>query len=190
MKAVVYTNYGPPSVLHLTELDKPVPKSNEVLVRVCTSTVTAGTVWTRQGIFPGSWPFTVALRLMTGLFRPRRPVPGVEFAGVVETVGDRVATFRPGDAVYGTTTGLRQGAYAQYVCVPESWRGGVVSLKPARLTFAEAATLPVGGMTALNLLRKVSLQKGQSVLIYGASGSVGTYAVQLATYLGASHDHE
>jgi NADPH:quinone reductase-like Zn-dependent oxidoreductase len=186
MKAIVYRTYGPPSVLLLTDLAKPVPGRHEVLVRVYASTVTSGTVWMRQGAFPGSWLFTVALRLMVGIRRPRRPVLGVEFSGVVEAVGDRVTRFRPGDAVYGTTTGLRQGAYAEYVCVPESWRGGVIGLKPAELTFAEAAALPVGGMTALQLLQKADLEKGQSILIYGASGSVGTYAVQLATYLNAS----
>lgn len=186
MKAVVYRAYGPPSVLHLTELARPVPKPGEVLVRVYASTVTAGTVWLRRGVFPGFWPFTVALRLMAGLFCPRRPVLGAEFSGVVETTGDGVTTLRPGDAVYGTTTGLQQGAYAEYVCVPVSGGSGVLALKPAPLTFAEAAALPVGGMTALALLRKAALQPGQSVLIYGASGSVGTYAVQLASYLDAS----
>lgn len=186
MKAVMYRAYGPPSVLHVSELEKPVPKPHEMLVRVYASTVTSGTVWLRRGDFPGSWLFTMMLRLMAGIFRPRRPVPGIEFAGVVEAVGDRVTRFRPGDAVYGTTTGLQQGSYAEYLCVPESWRGGVVAPKPGRLTFAEAAALPVGGMTALALLNRVGNLHGRTVLVYGASGSVGTYAVQLATYLGAS----
>lgn len=184
MKAVVYSAYGPPSVLRLAELPMPTPKPNEVLVRVHASTVTAGAVWVRQGIFPGSKLLTGMLRLLFGLTRPRRSVLGFEFSGVVEAVGKRVTRFRPGDAVYGTTTGLRQGAYAEYVCVPESWRMGVVALKPAELTFEESAALPIGGMTALQILQKADIQQGHQVLIYGASGSVGTYAVQLAAYFG------
>ncbi|TAE28669.1 MAG: NAD(P)-dependent alcohol dehydrogenase [Cytophagales bacterium] len=184
MKAVIYTTYGPPSVLQLTDIAKPVPDHNEVLVRVSASTVTSGTLWLRKGAFPGSTLFTVLLRLMFGITRPRKPVLGVEFSGTVEAVGDSVAQFRPGDVVYGTTTGLRQGAYAQYVCVPETWREGVLAVKPTELTFQEAAALPVGSMTALHILQKAAIQQGQEVLIYGASGSVGTYAVQLATYFG------
>jgi NADPH:quinone reductase-like Zn-dependent oxidoreductase len=186
MKAVVYQTYGPPSVLQQTELPKPAPRPNELLVQVHASTVTAGAVWLRKGVYPGSWLFTLLLRLMTGLFSPRRAVLGFEFAGVVEAVGEAVTRFRPGEAVYGTTTGLAQGAYAEYVCVPEAWGQGVVAHKPDQLTFAEAAALPIGGMTALQLLLKAGVGAGQSVLVYGASGSVGTYAVQLATYLGAS----
>ncbi|KAB7728068.1 zinc-binding dehydrogenase [Rudanella paleaurantiibacter] len=186
MKAVMYRTYGPPSVLHVSELEKPVPKPNEILVRVHASTVTSGTVWLRRGAFPGSRLMTGMLRLIAGIFRPRRPVLGVEFSGVVEATGNRVTKFHPGDAVYGTTTGLQQGSYAEYLCVPESWRGGVVALKPSRLTFAEAAALPVGGMTALTLLNRAGNLNGRTVLVYGASGSVGTYAVQLATYHGAS----
>jgi NADPH:quinone reductase-like Zn-dependent oxidoreductase len=186
MKAVVYESYGPPSVLQLTETAKPVPKRNEVRVRVYASTVTAGTVWARQGRFPGSVLLTLGLRLMFGLTKPRRPILGFEFSGVVVAVDDAVTRFRPGDAVYGTTTGLAQGAYAEYLCLPQHWPQGVVAHKPDSLTFAEAAALPIGGMTALQLLIKAGIGPGQSVLIYGASGSVGTYAVQLATYLGAS----
>lgn len=186
MKAVIYIEYGPPSVLQLTDIVKPIPKPKEVLVRVYASSVTAGAIWVRQGIFPGLRFFTALLRLTNGLFKPRRPVLGFEFSGVVEAIGEAVTQFRPGDAVYGTTTGLRQGAYAEYVCVPQSWSQGVMALKPAELSFTDAAVLPIGGMTALQLLRKADIQKGQRVLIYGASGSVGTYAVQLAAYLGGN----
>lgn len=184
MKAVVYSDYGPPSVLHLAELAKPVPRPDEVLVQVRASTVTSGVVWVRQGAFPGSRLLTGMLRLLFGLTHPRRPVLGFEFSGVVEAVGEAVTRFCPGNAVYGTTTGLQQGGYAEYVCVPESWWLGVMALKPAELTFEESAALPVGGMTALQILQKAGIRKGHRVLIYGASGSVGTYAVQLATYLG------
>ncbi|AQG79900.1 NAD(P)-dependent alcohol dehydrogenase [Spirosoma montaniterrae] len=186
MKSVIYKAYGPPSVLHLAEVEKPQPKSNEVLVQVYASTVTSGAVWVRQGRFPGSSFFTLALRLMFGITKPRRPILGFEFSGIVEAVGPNVTRFRAGDAVYGTTTGLPNGAYAEYVCVPERWSQGVIAKKPAQLTFEEAAALPVGGMTALQLLGKTQLRAGQNILIYGASGSVGTYAVQLAKHVGAT----
>lgn len=184
MRAVVYSNYGPPSVLHLTELTRPVPKPHEVLIRVHASTVTAGGCWVRQGAFPDSRGLTFFLRLFFGITRPRRPVLGFEFSGVVEAVGKAVTRFSTGDAMYGTTTGLQQGAYAEYVCIPESWRLGVMALKPAELTFGESAALPVGGMTAFQILQKANIQQGHQVLVYGASGSVGTYAVQLAAYFG------
>ncbi len=186
MKAVVYSHYGPPDVLELREVAKPVPKANELLVKVHATTVTSGTVWVRQGKFPGSWLFTVLLRLMSGIKRPSKPILGYEFSGIVEAVGNKVKLFKKGDAVYGTTTGLRQGAYAEYVCVPEKWNQGVVALKPETLSFEAAAALSIGGMTALHLLKKSKIQKGEQVLVYGASGSVGTYALQLARYFGAT----
>lgn len=186
MKAAIYTAYGPPSVLHLTETGKPVPKDNELLVRVHASTVSAAVIWIRNGRFPGSRVFTFFIRLLFGLTKPKRPILGFEFSGVVEAVGKDVKLFRTGDPVYGTTTGLKNGAYADYVCIPEQRSQGVVALKPDKLTFAEAAALPVGGMTALHLLQKAGIRKGQRILVYGASGSVGTYAVQLAKYYGAS----
>lgn len=184
MKTAVYTEYGPPSVLHLKKVEKPVPKNNEILVRVHASTVTSGTIWVRQGRFPGSAIFTLFLRLMFGITKPNRQVLGYEFSGVVEEVGSNVKLFRKGDSVYGTTTGLRNGAYSEYVCVPEVWKQGVVAFKPDGLTFEEAAALPVGGMTAFGLLQKANIKKGDNILIYGASGSVGTYSVQIASFLG------
>lgn len=185
MKAAIYTEYGAPPVLRLQDVPKPSPKNNEILVKVYASTVSAGAIWVRQGQFPGSKTFTFLARLMFGLTKPRKPIIGFEFSGVVEAVGVGVTRFRVGDNVYGTTTGLPQGAYAEYVCVPERWKQGVVARKPPTITFEEAAALPVGGMTALNILQRANIKPNHDVLIYGASGSVGTYAVQIAKYWGA-----
>ncbi|MCU0428146.1 MAG: NAD(P)-dependent alcohol dehydrogenase [Candidatus Kapabacteria bacterium] len=185
MKAAIYTEYGAPSVLRQAEIPRPSPKDNEILVKVSASTVSAGVIWVRQGRFPGSNIFTFFLRLMYGLNKPRKPVLGFEFSGVVEAVGGKVQRFRVGDEVFGTTTGLTQGAYAEYVCVPEQWKQGVVAKKPPEITLEEAAALPVGFMTALNLLNRATITPSSNVLIYGASGSVGTFAVQIAKYRGA-----
>lgn len=186
MKAMIYTEYGAPNVLHLKDVEKPLPQSNELLVKVYASSVTSGTIWIRKGEFPGSKVFTVLLRLMFGITKPKRPILGVEFSGIVEEVGNGVTLFKKGDEVYGTTTGLPQGSYAEYVCIPETCKQGVVEAKPQSLTFLEAAALPVGAMTALHILKKANIQAGQTILIYGASGSVGTYAVQIAKYFGAN----
>lgn len=185
MKAIVYRTYGAPEVLQVQEIEKPVPKGNEVLVKVHASTVTAGTIWIRKGEFPGSRLFTFLLRLMYGFKQPQKPVIGFEFSGIIETAGTNVSKFKKGDSVYGTTTDLKQGAYAEYVCIPESWKQGVIAHKPETLSFEEAAALPIGAMTAYHILQKRSIQKGAKVLVYGASGSVGSYAVQLAKFQGA-----
>ncbi|MNJ85848.1 alcohol dehydrogenase [compost metagenome] len=185
MKAIVYHTYGAPEVLQVQEIEKPVPKGNEVLVKVHASTVTAGTIWIRKGEFPGSRLFTFLLRLMYGFKQPQKPVIGFEFSGIVEAAGANVGKFKKGDSVYGTTTDLKQGAYAEYVCIPESWKQGVIAHKPETLSFEEAAALPIGAMTAYHILQKKSIQKGAKVLVYGASGSVGSYAVQLAKFQGA-----
>ena len=175
MKAIVCTKQGPPEVLQLRGLEKPVPNANEVLIKVHASTVTVGDVILRK-LHP-------LLFLPMRLFGvKRKKTPGHEFSGEVEAVGRDVKRFKIGDQVFGTTTGLSVGANAEYICLPEEWQTGVLAIKPANLTYEESAVLPVGGMTALFILQKGNIQPGQKVLVYGASGSVGTFAVQIAKH--------
>lgn len=184
MKAVIYNNYGPPEVLKLAEIKKPSPKDNEILVKIHAATVTSGDVRLRGSDFPPLlW---LPARLIFGLFSPKKKILGHELSGTVEAIGKNVTKFKVGDPIFGTTTMLKTGSYAEYICLPEEWKHGVVALKPKNFSFKEAAALPVGAMTAMYLLEKADLNNGQKVLVYGASGSVGSYAVQLAKIQGAT----
>lgn len=181
MKAIVYTEYGSADVLKLTEIEKPTPQANEVLIKVHAATVTTGDVNMRGFTFvpPGFGPLP---RLMFGLNGPKKQILGVEVAGVIEAVGQDVTAFKPGDAVFGIDS-AHVGAYAEYVCWPES---APLVIKPANMTYEEAASIPFGAGTALPFLRdKAKIKSGQKVLVIGASGGVGNYAVQLAKYYGA-----
>ena len=178
MKAIVVTKNGPPEVLQLKEVAKPVPADNEVLIKIHAASVTAGDVMMRK--------LSPLLALPMRLFGLRaKKIPGHELAGEIEAVGKNVKRFKVGERVFGTTTGLSSGANAEYICLPEDRKMSVLEKIPAGIRYEEAAAVPVGGMTALYLLKKGNVQKGQKVLVYGASGSVGTYALQLAKYFGA-----
>ena len=182
MKAIVYTEYGTPEVLRLQEVQKPAPKDNEILIRIHATSVNTGDLWARnfREITPHKFtmPFLIWLpaRLYFGFTKPKRNILGNEFAGEIEAIGKNVTLFKKGDQVFGYR-GQSMGANAEYLCIREN---GLVAIKPANMTYEQAAAVPGGGITALNLLRKVHIQRGQRVLINGASGSIGSAAVQLA----------
>lgn len=179
MKAIVCTKYGPPDVLQLAEVEKPVPKDNEVLIRVYATTVTTGDVELRKFKMPAwLWPL---VRIGFGFRGPRRKILGQELAGEIESVGKDLNLFRKGDQVFGYT-GFGLGAYAEFITLPET---GIMSKKPINMTYEEAAAVPMGGLTALYFLKKANIRSGDKILINGASGSIGTWAVQIAKYYGA-----
>ncbi len=185
MKAIVWTKYGPPDGLQLKDVEKPTPKDHEILVKVHATTVTAGDCEMRRLELPLMLSFPV--RLYAGFLRPKRiPILGQELAGEVEEVGKSVTSFKVGDQVFGTT-GFGFGAYAEYICLPEKPNDaqGTLAPRPTNLTYEEAAAVPTAGFEALHFLRKANIGPGHKVLIIGAGGSIGTFAIQLARYFGA-----
>jgi len=191
MRVIKCTKYGAPDVLQLKDVEIPNPKDNEILVKIYATTVTAGDVTLRSGMKDISFLLRFFARLMMGFRKPKKDVLGMELSGEVEAVGSNVKRFKKGDQIFGTTTGLDYGSYAEYICIPEEpistglFGANMVALKPTNMTYEEAAAVPIGADTALHFLRKGNIQSGQKVLIYGASGCLGTFAVQLAKHFGA-----
>lgn len=185
MKAIIWTNYGPPEVLQPGEVEKPTPKDDEVLIRVHAATVTAGDCETRRLKLPMF--MGLPMRLYVGIRKPTRiTIPGMELAGEIEAVGAGVTRFKTGERVFGTS-GFRMGAYAEYICLPENpgETAGALAKITGGMSYAQAAVTPVGGFEALHFLRRANLRPGEEILINGAGGSIGTFAVQLAKHMGA-----
>jgi NADPH:quinone reductase-like Zn-dependent oxidoreductase len=187
MKAAVFTQYGPPEVFQIKDVEKPTPKDNEVLIRVRANAINFGDTLARDfaSITPARFSMPVFLwlpsKIVFGFTKPRLHILGSEFAGVVEAAGSAVTLYKPGDAVFGYR-GQNMGANAEYICMAEN---GMIAKMPSNVTYEEAATIPYGALTAMSLLRKAHIERGQKVLINGASGSIGSYALQLARYYGA-----
>lgn len=182
MKAVVCTRYGPPEVLQFSDVAKPIPKDDEILVKVHATTATVADARCRSFNVPLS--YWIPARLALGVTKLRNPILGAEVSGVVESVGQKVTGFRTGDKIFAST-GNRFGGYAQYVCLAPDSKDNAVAQMPSNASFEQAAAVPLGGLTALYFMKQARIQRGQRVLIYGASGSLGTYAVQLARHFGA-----
>jgi NADPH:quinone reductase-like Zn-dependent oxidoreductase len=180
MKAIVCTKYGSPDVLQLREVDKPAPKNNEVLIKIFATAVTASDCIIRG--FKVPVPFRLPMMLAIGFTKPRQPILGIVFAGEVESAGKDVSSYKKGDQVFGWDLFPGFGAYAEYKCMSEN---EMLAIKPANVNYEGAAAVPYGGLLALYFLRKGNIQSGQKVLIYGASGAVGTSALQLARHFGA-----
>ncbi len=179
MKAIVHERYGPPEVLHIQEMERPSTQDNEVLIKVHATTATKYDCWQRSATAPPG--FGLLSRMASGIRGPKQPILGIDVAGEIEAVGKAVTLFKPGDKVFGFSASL--GAYAEYMCLPED---RALAIKPENMSYEEAAAIPQGALTALYFLRKADIQPGQKVLIYGASGGVGSYAVQLAKHFGAT----
>ncbi|MDF1555220.1 MAG: NAD(P)-dependent alcohol dehydrogenase [Deferrisomatales bacterium] len=180
MKAILYTRYGPPEVLHVGQVEKPSPGDHEVLIRVRAAEATKSDCEMRSFEFPVKW-FWLPLRFAFGLFQPKRQVLGGYFSGVVASVGTGVSRLSAGDEVFGAAR-LKLGAYAEHLCLPDDY---TLVPKPANLSFEEAAAVPLGGLNALHFLRRANIRKGETVLVNGAGGSIGTFGVQIAKALGA-----
>ena len=180
MKAIVYTKYGPPEVLEIKEIEKPVPVDDEILIRIHAVEATKADCELRSFNFAVKW-FWLPLRVAMGISKPKKQVLGGYFAGEVVTVGKDVSKFKKGDHVFGTTR-LLFGAYGEYVCLPGNY---TIVPKPHNMSFEEAAALPLGGLNALHFMKKANIRKGEKILINGAGGSIGTFAVQIAKAMGA-----
>ncbi|KEK20706.1 NADPH:quinone reductase [Bacillus manliponensis] len=179
MKAIICTKYGSPNVLQIKEIEKPKPKDNEILVKVHATTVASGDCRIRG--FDSPLLYWIPMRMILGFRKPRKAILGTELSGEIEEVGERVTKFQKGNRVFAFT-GMNLGAHAEYICLDED---RMIAIKPENITYEEAAAISFGGTSALHFLRKGKIESGQKVLIYGASGSVGTAAVQLAKYFGA-----
>ena len=180
MKAIVYNKYGPPDVLQVDEIETPKPKDNEVLIKVHSTEVTKADCEMRSFNFAVKW-FWLPLRLIVGVFKPKKNVLGGYFSGEIECVGKNVTKLVVGDKIFGSTQ-MRFGAYGEYLCLPDSY---TIVKKPSNMSYEQAAAVPLGGLNALHFMRKANIKEGETILINGAGGSIGTFAIQIAKYMGA-----